>query len=160
MRYFHSCSASATVVRKKGYYPSDRAAARLAIKLCYVWGDENHPDKIEAVANALSRGLPFDDTCRWAAETPGMFIEETDAWLDMMLPIEKSWGGIVRTRRQIRNFYGNRLSLLYSLSPSEEQMLTQLQEWWVADEGDEALEQKCFIAANLNQGRTLVVIER
>lgn len=159
MRYFSTSSASVTVTRRKGYYPSCQAARRLAVKLAYVLGDENRPDIVKAIADGLSHGLPFNASGYWAAASVTNAGSTDPVQVLSEIRDDGTFASCPRTREQTRAWWGARMSLL-SMSSSEQRMIQELSDWWTADIGDPEVEQKCFIAANLNQGRTLVVIER
>jgi hypothetical protein len=56
-------------------------------------------------------------------------------------------------------FYGVRL-LVNSWMPSERRALCELSEWWGAEKGSAEYEAKAYVLANLNIGRTLVIVSK
>jgi hypothetical protein len=155
MRYYSTGSATITTVRKSGYYPSYTVARRLAVKVSYVMGDENRSDVVDAIEAGLSCGLPF-----------GLSDHEQSALITQDYQCLRANGDLVDEEilkekfRKLNNFWGSRVELLRKM-PSEQRLLRELLDWWTADEETpELMAQKAFICCNLNEGRTLVIIER
>jgi hypothetical protein len=116
--------------------------------------DKNHT-LIKALFDGLSCGLPF-----------GMSMQEQNALLRQDHNFLRENGDLVSEEdlkekfRKLNNFWGSRVELLRLMS-SEQRLIQELLDWWTADKDEpKLLAEKAYICANLNQGRTLVVIER